>query len=185
MPPLIYDACVLYPAPLRDLLMRIARSGLVRARWTTAILDECFSAIHRDRPDLDPDKLKKTREAMIDAVSDCLISDFEGLIPGLVLPDSDDRHVLAAAIHAGATTIVTWNRRDFPQSVTDAHGIRVQSPDELVLDLVERFPGRVSQLVREQAAMLRNPPRGPSEVLDTLRKQGLERSVVLLQTELR
>jgi hypothetical protein len=185
VPPLIYDACVLYPAPLRDLLMRIARSGLVRARWTTAILDECFSAILRDRPDLEPDKLKKTREAMIDAVSDCLISGFEGLISGLVLPDADDRHVLAAAIHAGATTIVTWNRRDFPKSVTDAHGIRVQSPDDLIFDLVQRFPGRVSQLVREQAGALRNPPQSPRDLLDTLRRQGLERSVVLLQAELR
>lgn len=185
MPPLlIYDACVLYSAPVRDLLMRIARGGLVRARWTTAILDECFAAILRDRPNLHPDKLEKTREAMINAVSDCLVSGYEGLIPGLVLPDLDDRHVLAAAIHAGATAIVTWNRRDFPRSVMDAYGIQVLSPDELVFDLVQRFPGRVSQLVREQAAALRNPPQSPAELLNTLRKQRLERSVVLLQAEL-
>lgn len=29
----IYDACVLYPAPTRDLLLRIANTGIVRARW--------------------------------------------------------------------------------------------------------------------------------------------------------
>lgn len=39
----VYDACVLYPAPLRDLLLRVARTGIVRARWSNAILDECFS----------------------------------------------------------------------------------------------------------------------------------------------
>jgi hypothetical protein len=30
----IYDACVLYPTPLRDLLLRVARTGLVRAQWS-------------------------------------------------------------------------------------------------------------------------------------------------------
>ena len=28
----LYDACVLYPAPLRALLVRIAKTGIVRAR---------------------------------------------------------------------------------------------------------------------------------------------------------
>ena len=41
----IYDACVLYPAPLRDLLIRLASKGHVRARWTDRILDECFRNI--------------------------------------------------------------------------------------------------------------------------------------------
>ena len=30
----LYDACVLYPAPLRDLLMRLALTDLFQARWT-------------------------------------------------------------------------------------------------------------------------------------------------------
>jgi hypothetical protein len=41
----LYAACVLYPAPLRDLLMRIANTGVVRARWSAAILDECFRSV--------------------------------------------------------------------------------------------------------------------------------------------
>ena len=36
----IYDACVLYPAPLRDFLMRLALTDLYRARWTDMIHDE-------------------------------------------------------------------------------------------------------------------------------------------------
>src|SRR5438874_2719684 len=34
----LYDACVLYSASLRDLLMRLALTDLFRARWTDAIL---------------------------------------------------------------------------------------------------------------------------------------------------
>ena len=36
----IYDANTLYPAPLRDLFIRLAQAGLVRARWTETIHDE-------------------------------------------------------------------------------------------------------------------------------------------------
>ncbi len=94
----LYDACVLYPAPLRDLLVRIAKTGIVRARWTDAILDECFRSILEQRPDLKPKALERTRELMKQAVPDCLVTGFETLVEGLSLPDRDDRHVLAAAI---------------------------------------------------------------------------------------
>ena len=35
----LYDACVLYPAALRDLLIRLARTGIQRAKWTDQILE--------------------------------------------------------------------------------------------------------------------------------------------------
>lgn len=105
----VYDAAVLYPAALRDLLIRVARTGLVRAHWTDAILDECFRSILANRADLRAGTLKRTRDLMIAAVPDCLITGYEPLISGLTLPDPDDRHVLAAAIRAGAQLIVTWN----------------------------------------------------------------------------
>jgi hypothetical protein len=98
----VYDACVLYPAPLRDLLVRLANTGVVRARWSDAILDECFRNILEQRPDLKPEALVRTRELMKRAVPDCMVTGFDTLVDGLVLPDPDDRHVLAAAIRAGA-----------------------------------------------------------------------------------
>lgn len=36
----MYDACVLYPAPLRDLLMQLAVPDIFRARWTDQIHEE-------------------------------------------------------------------------------------------------------------------------------------------------
>lgn len=110
----IYDACVLYPAPLRDLLIRVARTGVVRAQWSNLILDECFRNILANRPDLSPGTLQRTRELMNKAVADSLVTGFEHLVDGLDLPDPDDRHVLAAAVRAGAQAIVTANLKDFP-----------------------------------------------------------------------
>jgi predicted nucleic acid-binding protein len=104
----VYDACVLYPASVRDLLIRLARTGLFRARWTERILDECFRSIVVGRPDLEG-KLDRTRRLMEAAVPDALVSGFESLAEKLTLPDADDRHVLAAAIRSGAQVIVTAN----------------------------------------------------------------------------
>jgi hypothetical protein len=79
----VYDACVLFPAPLRDLLLRVAHAGLVRARWTEAILDECFRSLTAARPELDESALLRTRSLMNDAVPDCLVEDYEPLAAGL------------------------------------------------------------------------------------------------------
>jgi hypothetical protein len=64
----VYDACVLYPSALRDLLIRIAQAGLVQAKWTEEILDEVFRNLQENRPDLDVDRLKRTRELMMGSI---------------------------------------------------------------------------------------------------------------------
>lgn len=177
----LYDACVLYPAPLRDLLVRIAKTGIVRARWTDAILDECFRSILEQRPDLKPEALERTRELMKQAVPDCLVTGFESLIDGLALPDRDDRHVLAAAIRVGAQAIVTFNLADFPEEKLVPYDIEAKHPDDFVLDTIDLAPAAVAKVVSDQADALKNPPRTAGELLDTLRALGLVRSVAKLR----
>ena len=46
----VYDANILYPAPLRDLFIRLAQAGLVRARWTETIHDEWIRNVLKDNP---------------------------------------------------------------------------------------------------------------------------------------
>ena len=109
----LYDACVLYPAPLRDLLMWLALTDLFRARWTDRIHDEWIGAVLRERPELKVN-LERTRAMMNAHVRDCLVTGYEPLIEALDLPDPDDRHVLAAAIAGRADLIVTKNLQTFP-----------------------------------------------------------------------
>ena len=96
----VYDACVLYPAPIRDLLLQLALSDLFRAHWTNDIHDEWTRNVLKNRPDLTAEQLQRTRELMDANVRDCLVTGYESLIPSLELPDENDRHVLAAAIRA-------------------------------------------------------------------------------------
>jgi len=177
----LYDACVLYPAPLRDILIRLANTGIVRARWSHPILDECFRSILENRPDLKPDALRRTRTLMTEAVADCIVTGFDALVDSLVLPDADDRHVLAAAIVAGAQAIVTFNLDDFPEDKLAPYNVQAKHPDEFVLDAIDLAPGLVTTVVSEQAAALKAPPRTVGELLDTLRDQGLVRSVARMR----
>ncbi|MBL9088563.1 MAG: PIN domain-containing protein [Planctomycetia bacterium] len=173
----LYDACVLHPAPLRDLLVRIAATGVVRARWTEQILDECFESILRVRPDLNAEALRRTRELMTEAVPDCLVRGYEDLVGGLKLPDADDRHVLAAAIRAGAEVIVTANLADFPSSVLSTFQIEAKHPDDFVLETIGLAPALVVQVLVEQAGALKRPPRTVEDLLDVLQNAGMARTV--------
>jgi len=177
----IYDACVLYPAPLRDLLLRLAAKGLVRARWTEQILDECFRNILINRPDLDEGSLRRTRDLMNRAIPDVLVTGYDGLIAGLELPDPDDRHVLAAGIRAGAQVIVTANLDDFPADKLTPYAIEAQHPDEFVMHQLDLAAGLVCNAVGEQAASLKSPPRTVGDVLDALRDNGLVQTVARLR----
>ena len=177
----IYDACVLYPAPLRDLLIRIAQTGVVRAKWSDDILDECFRSILNDRPDLNEAALSRTRALMTMAVRDVMVSGYADLLENLHLPDPDDRHVLAAAIRSGAQSIVTWNLKDFPSDRLEEYGVEVVDPDDFVLSQTDLRPGIIAVVVTQQAAALKNPTRTTNEMLDVLHAQGLVRSVARLR----
>jgi hypothetical protein len=181
----LYDACVLYPAPLRDLLLRLSAKGLVQARWTDQILDEVFRSILSNRPDLQAGQLKRTRELMNKALPNALITGYEGLISGLDLPDQDDRHVLAAGIRAGAQVIVTANLSDFPADKLTPYAIEAQHPDEFVLHQLDLSGSVVCNVVVEQAAALKHPRLTLNEVLDALRENGLVHAVSRIRAMLR
>lgn len=172
----IFDANVLYPPSLRDCLMRLAWAQLFQAKWTDAILDEMVNAIAKNHPML-VDRLARTRDLMNAAIPSACVRGYENLIPALQLPDPDDHHVLAAAIHSRASIILTFNLKDFPQEDLKRYNIQALSPDEFIFDLLERNFDRVISVIERQASRLRKPPRSLDELLDRLHHLGLVQSV--------
>ncbi len=177
----VYDANVLYPNTLRDLLIRIAQSGLVHAKWTNEILDETITAIGRNRPDIPSEKLERLRSLMNGAIRDVLVSDYEPLIEGLKLPDLKDRHVLAAAIKAGAQVIVTRNLKDFPAASLEPWGVEAKSPDAFVLDQVGIRVQKVAAAIQQIADSRTNPPESVDDILRQLEHNGLVESITALR----
>jgi predicted nucleic acid-binding protein len=177
----VYDANILYPAPLRDLFIRLAQAGMVRAKWTETIHDEWLRNVLKDNPHLSPDRLARTRNLMNEAVRDCLVTDYEDLIDSLALPDPNDRHVLAAAIRAGAKVIVTFNLSDFPRASLAHYDVEALHPDDFLVGLLNVVPGTVCATVKRQRESLRSPPKTVEELLTTLEDQGLPQTVARLR----
>lgn len=172
---------MLYPSTLRDLLIRIAQAGLVQAKWTDRILDEAFDNLVKDRPDLDPTALARTRTLMNGAVRDSLVVGYEPIIDALTLPDPDDRHVLAAAIKAHAQLIVTANLRDFPEDALDGWNIEAKHPDQFVLDQIDLDEALLHAAVTAIAASWRSPMGTVEDVLNSLERDGLRRAAAALR----
>lgn len=180
----LYDACVLYPAPLRDLLMRLALTDLFRAKWTNQIHDEWMRNVVADRQDLKIEDLRRTRDLMNMHVRDCLVDGYqkqEKLKELQALPDPNDKHVLAAAIHSKCSRIITFNLRDFPAAILNQFNIEAQHPDEFIVETIDAAPEIVCAVVKQHRLALKNPPKSVEEYLATLSQQKLPQTVARLE----
>ncbi len=177
----VYDACVLYPAPLRSLLMYLALTDLFRAKWTDAIHEEWMRNVRKNYADITQAQVERIRDLMNAHVRDCLVTGYEDLIEGLTLPDPGDRHVLAAAVRAGADVIVTTNLADFPKKTLTEYGIEAQHPDEFIMHLFDLAPNLVYSAAKKQRESLKKPPMTVEEYLESLKRQGLTQTVVVLR----
>lgn len=175
----ILDANALYPAPLRDLLVQMAFRGLYQARWSAEIDDEWKRNLLAARPDL-ADRIAQTQAVMRRAVPDAHVTGYAHLIPSLSLPDPDDRHVLAAAITAGADVIVTFNLKDFPAAAMESYGLVAQHPDVFLQTFIAGMPFQVLAEVRECLSRLTLPPITADGYLKNMRRLGLTETAAFL-----
>lgn len=170
----LYDSCVLYPAPLRDLLMHLAMADVYRAKWTNEIHEEWISNVLLNRSDLKREFLERTRIKMNTHVSDCIVENYQHLIPSLILPDLNDRHILAAAIYSDASHIVTYNLKDFPEKILSKYDIEALHPDEFLVNLLGVSEEKVCVAIKNHRTSLKNPPKTIEQYLATLQAQLLK-----------
>lgn len=184
-PVVVLDANVLYPAQLRDLLMRLAVAGLMRACWTDRIHEEWTRAVQKRHPDLTLEQLARTRALMERALPAARVTGYQGRLKQITLPDPDDRHVVAAALRARASVIVTFNVRDFPEQALAPHGLEAVHPDVFVRALYDMEPERVVEVARQHRATLQKPQLTVDAYLSTLERAGLQQTVSALRAHLR
>jgi predicted nucleic acid-binding protein len=177
----VYDACVLYPAPLRDVLMRLAVTDLFQARWTDQIHEEWIRNVLKNRQDIKRKNLLKVKELMDLNVRDATVTNYEPLINALKLPDINDRHVLAAAIRCNASAIVTFNLKDFPAEILEEYSIEAIHPDDFINYQLDLSPSKVCDAIRKQRAALKNPSKTTEEFLAILLKQQLPQTCLALR----
>lgn len=183
----ILDACVLYPAVVRDAALRLALTDLFQARWTDAIHDEWVGALQRVRAadgsrKFDDAVLQRTRALMDKSVRDAKVEGYEYLIDMIELPDPNDRHVVAAAIKAGADAIVTYNLKDFPSDyLQQRFSVEVIHPDDFFRYQFDLNTGLAVKAFRNQLASLKNPPISKADFLVRLKRNQLLQTARFLE----
>ena len=181
----VLDANVLYPPSLRDLLMWLASVRIYAPRLTEEIHTEWIRNVLADNPEVTPAQLDRTRRLMNHVTPNCVVSGYEARIPTLSLPDEGDRHVLAAAIEAEASVIVTYNLSDFPNGILRGYGIQALHPDVFLSALFDDDAELFLRGVQAHRASLKNPPKTAQDYLATLRITGLQRLALRLEAFLR
>ncbi len=177
----VYDACVLYPFHLRNVLVQCGVDRLVDARWTDEIHEEWIRNLVANRSDLPVERLIKTRDLMKQVLPNADVTGYERLISGLTLPDPSDRHVLAAAITAGASHIVTWNLSDFPSAILAPHGITASTPDDFLVELYRAVPDATISMAANARRNLRTTIPSVPEFIEAIEAQQLVRFGALLR----
>lgn len=168
----ILDACVLVPITVADTMLRIAEKGMYRPLWSERILTEAQEATEEIHPGID---VTKRLAMMREAFEDAMVTGWEELQNSMILPDEDDRHVVAAAVRGGADAIITANVADFPATALYPFGIEAVHPDEFLLDRLDLSPATVLQVIRQQASHAKRPPLTPQNLAAILGKAGVPR----------
>ena len=117
----LLDANVLYPAPLRDFLLNIAEQNIYSPKWSDEIQSEWSRSLLLKRTDLKRSPLDRTIRLMNLAFKDANVLNYKSIESELILPDPNDRHVLAAAVKSKSRILLTNNLKDFPKKEFDKY----------------------------------------------------------------
>jgi len=165
--PVVLDACVLANGRVCDLYLRLAETPrLYTPIWSSEILDE----VHRTQTT----KLKRPysaklaafwRQEVERAFPEACVEGWQPLVAAMK-NDAKDRHVVAAAVKAKASMIVTFNLRHFPVETLKPWHVEALHPQDYLLVLWSMNPAVV---MGKLAAMASDEP---AELLDLLIRLG-------------
>jgi predicted nucleic acid-binding protein len=162
----VLDANVIFPASLRDILLRAASADLYRLYLTDDILNEtCLNLVSKGK--MTEAGTHRLSHAIRMSFPEAFVTDYHLLIPSMTNQEKD-RHVLAAAVKAGAQVIVTTNLKDFPPKSLAPFDIEAQSPDDFLVHLYYLDCELIARIILDQAGELRKPGKTVPELLDIL-----------------
>ncbi|MEK0421620.1 MAG: PIN domain-containing protein [Bacteroidetes bacterium] len=168
----VLDTNVVYPVIIRDVLFWFAYYDLYTPKWGEHIFDE-WKRVMLEKG-VSNEEADKRLAAANSAFPDALVTNYKGLIDNLVLPDQDDRHVMAAAIKTNANLIVTNNIKDFPQEYLQSFGLNVKTADDFLTDIIDLNQEHALAAFKEMVLNKKNPKQDEFDVLNLMRNAGLK-----------
>lgn len=176
----VLDACVLFTGGARDFLLWVAEAGAFSPAWSDAIHEEWMRS-RRDKFGDPGSRLNRARAEMEKAFPGANFDPDPGTLKSIDMPDKNDAHVIATAIAAQATTIITYNGRHFPDRILVPLGLRAVTPDEFCARLLGEVRADVIEGARLHRTSLRRPAYDPVTYLDHLVSLRFPRSAQLLR----
>ena len=164
----VLDTAALFPASLRDILLRNAASGLYRLSWSEDIMEELRRNLIKQGATTEEGAarlLAKINEYFQDAM--VLRPGYQELVPSMK-NHRKDRHVLALAVVTHSQVIVTPNLKDFPKKALEPYNIEAQAPDIFLMYQLDLNQEQVLENIKQQALDLKNPPKTVEDILDAL-----------------
>lgn len=168
----VVDTNLIFPIEIRDILFWFAHDDLYTIKWSQHIFDEWISVMKRHN--VDEVEIAKRVKMANQAFPDAMVLNYEPLIESLTLPDEKDRHVLAAAIKTNANLIVTNNIKDFPKDYLGNYGLIAKTADDFLTDTIDLNNSIAVDSFKKLVFNRRNPEMDEYQVLDALRRNGLE-----------
>lgn len=138
------DANILFSRTLRDYFLYAADAGAIEIRWSQQILDE-MSRNLREAMGFSADQTDRLERLMNDYLEHALVevtAEAEAQVADVAM-DAKDRHVLAAAISAGADILLTDNTPHFPRAWMDVCGVELIGAGDLLIRLAESMPSKI------------------------------------------
>jgi len=178
----VLDTNVLFPFEIRDVLFWFAVYELYTPRWSKDIMNELASALLRHG--LSEEKVARLISKTAAVFPDAIVDGYEPIIETLNLPDFDDRHVLASAIHCKADQIVTNNLKDFPTDYIGNFDISVLSADDFLADTIDLNPKLATRAFKELVRNRKNPDQDIFQVLAAMRRNSLKKSADFLHSQI-
>lgn len=178
----VLDTNVLYPIVIRDIIFWFAHYDMFTIKWSKHIFDE-WEKVMRQKGISDEEITKRIGNAAR-AFPDAMVENYEPLIDGIELPDENDRHVLAAAIKTNANVIVTNDLKDFPKEYLAKYSLNVMNPDDFLADVIDLEAELAVIAFKEMVLYRTNPDMDEYQVLDSLRKNGLNKTADYLHSQL-
>lgn len=182
----LLDANVLAGALPRNVLLSLAEAGFFRPRWSAQILDETERAIAKilGHDDNGLQQGARHRGRIEGAFPEACVVGHGPLSAGINLPDDNDRHVVAAAIHTRASVIVTNNLKHFPGEIIIPLGIQARGADDFIADIIDIYtPGAVTAL-KTMRERFNRPELDAEALIRRFEKAGLTQSANLLIGEI-
>jgi predicted nucleic acid-binding protein len=180
-PIVLCDANIFYSILMTDLVLSLGEAGLYRPRWTDEIHEEWIRSVLRDQPQRTREQLERRRALMDRAIDHDLIENYQRHIVDINIPDPNDRHVLAAAIEAGAEILLTYNLRDFPNSKVAMYGVTVIHPDNLLGELIAEESKTVLSVIEEMRLKRQRPEISQLQLLESFSRLNIPGFVGMLR----